>query len=190
MRSKRVGAAEHVEDHRVVDDHLGGGQRVDLVGVAAEVGDGLTHGGEVDDAGHAGEVLHDHAGRGELDLDARVGRRIPVGDGVDVVRGDVGAVLGAQQVLGEDLQAVGEFLGAGDRVEAEDLVAVVSDLERVLRSERIHAVSHQLPAFSCHRRRAVSAILGHLNSTVVLLKSYRALSPSLLLPGACCHRVG
>ena len=32
-------------------------------GVAAEVDDGLAHGGQVDDAGHAGEVLHDHARR-------------------------------------------------------------------------------------------------------------------------------
>ena len=30
---------------------------------------------------------------------------IPVRDGLDVIGGDVGAVLGAQQVLGEDLQA-------------------------------------------------------------------------------------
>ncbi len=30
---------------------------------------------------------------------------IPVRDGVDVVLGDVGAVFGAQQVLGQDLQA-------------------------------------------------------------------------------------
>ena len=72
-----VGAAEDVDDHRVVDHHLGGRQRVDLVGVAAEVADRLAHGGQVDDAGHAGEVLHDHPGRGELDLDARVGRWDP-----------------------------------------------------------------------------------------------------------------
>ena len=58
-----VGAAEDVDDHGVVDDQLGRGERVDLGRVAAEVGDGLAHRGEVDDAGHAGEVLHDHAGR-------------------------------------------------------------------------------------------------------------------------------
>ena len=74
---ERVGAAEDVGDHRVVDDHLGRGQRVDLVRVAAEVGHRLAHGGQVDDAGHAGEVLHDHPGRGELDLDVRARRRDP-----------------------------------------------------------------------------------------------------------------
>ena len=72
-----VPPTEDVDDHRVVDHEFGGGQRVDLLDVAAEVTDGLTHGGQVDDAGHAGEVLHDHPRRGELDLDARIGRRDP-----------------------------------------------------------------------------------------------------------------
>ena len=40
-----------------------GASGLTLFGIAAEVADGLAHGGEVDDAGHAGEVLHDHAGR-------------------------------------------------------------------------------------------------------------------------------
>ena len=35
--------------------------------------------------------------------------RVPVGDRLDVVLGDVGAVLGAQQVLGEHLEAVGKL---------------------------------------------------------------------------------
>jgi hypothetical protein len=37
-------------------------------GVAAERLHGVAHGGEVDDRGHAGEVLHQHAGRAEGDL--------------------------------------------------------------------------------------------------------------------------
>ena len=65
---ERLGRAEDVGDDRVVDDHLGRGERVDLRRVAAEVLHRLAHGGEVDDAGHAGEVLHDHARRRELDL--------------------------------------------------------------------------------------------------------------------------
>lgn len=58
---ERVGRAEDVGDHRVVDDQLGRGQRVDLRRVAAELLDGLTHGGEVHHTRHTGEVLHDHA---------------------------------------------------------------------------------------------------------------------------------
>ena len=101
-----VGGAELVGDHGVVDDQLGRGQRVDLRRVAAELLDGLTHGGEVHDAGHAGEVLHDHAGRRELDLLARLGLGVPAAERPDVVGGDVRAVLGAEQVLQQHLQAV------------------------------------------------------------------------------------
>ena len=100
-----VGAAEHVDDHRVVDDQLGGRERVHLRRVAAELGDGLAHRGEVDDAGDAGEVLHDHPGGGELDLGVRLGGRVPAGQRADVVRGDVRTVLGAQQVLQQHLEA-------------------------------------------------------------------------------------
>ena len=135
---ERVGAAEDVHDDGVVDHELSGGQRIHLVDVPAQVTDRLAHGGQVDDAGHAGEVLHDHAGRRELDLDARVGRRVPIGDRVDVVLGDVGAVFGAQQVLREHLEAVGKFLRPGNGVEAVDLVTVVPHLERVACSERVH----------------------------------------------------
>src|SRR5690606_3769167 len=111
-----VGAPEHVDDHRVVDDQLGRGQRVDLGGVAAQVPDCLTHGGQVDHAGHAGEVLHDHAGRSELDLLAGLRLGVPVGQRANMVGGDVHAVLGAQQVLQQHLQAVGKPLDAVDGI--------------------------------------------------------------------------
>jgi hypothetical protein len=117
-----VGATEDVGDDGVVDDELGRGQRVDLGRVPAQGGDGLAHGGEVDDAGDAGEVLHDHAGGGELDLGVRLGGRVPAGERPDVVGGDVGAVLGAQQVLQEDLEAEGQLRGALHRVQTEDRV--------------------------------------------------------------------
>ena len=88
----------------MVDDHLGRIQRVDVVSVTSHGDNGVTDGGQVDHAGDTGEVLHDHAGRGELDLDAGFRRGIPVGDGLDVLSGDVGAVFVAQEVLAENLQ--------------------------------------------------------------------------------------
>jgi hypothetical protein len=124
----------------VIDHQVGRRQRIHLVGITAEVADRLPHGGEVDDAGHAGEVLHDHPGRGELDLHAGIGRRIPFRDRLDVVLGDVGVVLGAQQILGEHLEAVGKFLGTRHRVQPVDLVALVSDLQRVAGSKRIDRI--------------------------------------------------
>ena len=130
-----VGAAEKIRDHRVIDHQVGRRQRIDLVGVAAQIPDGLPHGGQVDDARHTGEVLHDDAGGRVLDFDAGLGRRVPVRDRLDVVLGDVAAVLVAQQVFGEHFEAVGEFLRAGHGVQAIDLVTVVADRQGVARSE-------------------------------------------------------
>ena len=103
-----LGGAEDLGDHGVVDDHLGGRERVDLGRVATELGRGLAQGGQVDDAGHAGEVLHDHARRRVLDLLVGLGGLVPARQGLDVVGGDVRAVLGAQEVLQQHLQREGQ----------------------------------------------------------------------------------
>ena len=71
---ERIGGAVGVDLHRVIDDELGGRQRIDLVRVAAELDHRLAHRGEIDDGRHAGEVLHEHAARRERDL---VGRAPP-----------------------------------------------------------------------------------------------------------------
>jgi hypothetical protein len=65
---ERLGVAEFVDHDRVVDDQVDGHQRVDLAGVAAQLGDRVAHRGKVDHAGHAGEVLQQHARRAVLDL--------------------------------------------------------------------------------------------------------------------------
>ena len=72
-----LAGAEGVDLHRVVDHELGGDERVDLGGVAAEVGHRVAHRGEVDDRGHAGEVLHHDARGREGDLLGRLGVRVP-----------------------------------------------------------------------------------------------------------------
>src|SRR4029079_17482232 len=62
------------------------------------------------------------------------------GDGLDVVLPDVGAVLGAQEILGQHLEAVGKFLGAGHRIEAIDLIALIPDPQGVAGSKRIDRI--------------------------------------------------
>ena len=124
----------------MVDDQLDGDERVDLRGVAAEPRQRVAHGGEVDDAGHAGEVLHEDALGGEGDLVGGVagalavalGVGAPARDGDDVVGRDVRAVLVAQQVLEEDLDGVGQpvdvvALGQRRGLDVEDLVGAVAD---------------------------------------------------------------
>jgi hypothetical protein len=121
----------------VVDDQLGRRQRVDLCGVTAQFDHRLAHRGEVDDARHTGEVLHDDAGGRELDLRVGLGARVPAGQRPDVVGRDVGAVFGTQQVLEQDLQRVRKSLGSLHRVEPVDLIARPVDLEGALAAEAV-----------------------------------------------------
>jgi hypothetical protein len=96
----------------VVDDQVGRDERVELLRVPAAPGHRVPQGGEVDDRGHAGEVLHQHPGGGEADLPVAVpaGMVAPAGP----------ARQGAQPV---------------------DLVAVVTDLERAACVEPGHVVT-------------------------------------------------
>ena len=101
MRAERVGGAGEVGDDRVVDHEVDGNAGLDVRGVATESGDGVAHRGEVGDGRNTGEVLHEDASGHELQL-ALAGLlrgTAAVGDGPDVVGGDVDAVFPAQQVL-------------------------------------------------------------------------------------------
>ena len=134
------GVARALDDDRVVDDQLDRHQRVDLGGVAAQVGQRVAHGGQVDHGRHAGEVLHQDALGGEGDLVRRVARALAVALGVaapgrrghDVVGRHVRPVLVAQQVLEQHLDGVGQAvdvvpLGQARRLDVEDLVGLVAD---------------------------------------------------------------
>ena len=54
-----------VHHDRMVNDQIDLGQRVDLIGIAAQLCHGRPHGGQIDDRRNAGEVLHQHACRAE-----------------------------------------------------------------------------------------------------------------------------
>ena len=99
-----AGCAEMVDHDRVVDDQINRVQRIDLRGVGAEGRHGVAHGGQVDDGGNAGEVLHQDAGRaeGDLVLDRALVLE-PGGDGFQVGFADGNTVLVAQQVLQQHL---------------------------------------------------------------------------------------
>ncbi len=130
--------AEVVHLHRVVDHELGGGQRIDHRRLAAELDDGVAHRGEVDDRGHAREVLEHHAGRRERDLAVGLGVRVPVRERGDVVGRDVRAVLVPEQVLEQDLERVRQGVdGAFDGVKAVDLVGLRADFEGLTSAEAV-----------------------------------------------------
>ncbi len=71
-------------------------------GIAAETLHGAAHGGQIDDAGDAGEILqHDARGlEGDFDFGRR--RGVPGGEVADVVLGDFVAVAVAQQRFEQD----------------------------------------------------------------------------------------
>jgi hypothetical protein len=71
----------------------------------------LAHRGKVDHAGHAGEVLHDHARRREGDFMRGRGLGVPAQQRLDVGARDVHAIFEAQQVLEQDLLGEGQRAG-------------------------------------------------------------------------------
>jgi hypothetical protein len=140
---ERLGRAEFVDHHRVIDDEVDGHLRIDLGGIAAELGDRIAHRGEIDHAGHAGEILHQHAGRAILDLAVRARVLLPVDDRLGIVPGDGHAVLEAQHVLEQHLHREGQaadvaelLRGLGQR---EKVIAGGADGERVASAEGIVA---------------------------------------------------
>ncbi len=101
---ERLRVAEMVDHHRVVDDEIDRHERIDPLRVAAERGHGVPHRGKVDDRGHAGEVLHQHARRAEGYLALQRTLLQPNYRGRDIVAGDGAAVLVAEEVLDQHLQ--------------------------------------------------------------------------------------
>ena len=178
---ERLGGAERVDLHRVVDHELDGHERVDRRRVAAHVGHRVAHRGEVDDARHAGEVLQDHARGRERDLLGRLGLGVPGGERLDVLAADADAVLVAQQVLEQHLQRERQprhVVGRLQRLEAIDLVGAPADLELGARVEGVLRVMdpsvrrHPFPSspYSASQWTSdgIAARAGHLEHPEVL----------------------
>ncbi len=132
-QERRIGAVL-VDLDRVIDDEIGGHERVDPGGIAAHLRHGIAHRGEVDNAGNAGEVLEDHARRHERQLRLAGLGRIPRGKRADVIGGHEVRVRrrSAQHVLEQHLHGVGQAcqVGGAGRVEGVIRVARAVDVER------------------------------------------------------------
>ena len=100
--------AESVDHDGMIDDEIDRRERIDLLGVAAERGHGVAHGGKVDHGGNAGEVLHQNARRAERDLAVASPLLEPERDPANVVGGDGAPVLVAEQILEQHLEREGE----------------------------------------------------------------------------------
>ena len=96
--------AEIIDHHRMIDDEVDRHQRIDLLRIAAEHLHGVAHGGEIDDSGDAGEILHQHARRPEREFAVRGFGLEPLRHGLDVLFGHRPAVLIAQQIFKQHLE--------------------------------------------------------------------------------------
>jgi len=130
VRAEGGRGAVGVDLHRVVDHQVRGLERVDARGIAPHGAHRVAHGGEIDDRGHAGEVLEEHARRHERDLALRGTRGLPREERLDVLARHAPAVLAAQQVLEQDLEREGQPRRAcAEHVEAMDQELRAADLE-------------------------------------------------------------
>ena len=122
-----VGAAEHVDLDRMVDDQFNRDSSGLILSGPCRVGHGLMHGRRSTTTGHAGEVLHDHAGPGELDLGVRLGVLVPLTDGVDG-----SAVISRRprrRFSSNTFRLYREGLVALDRVDPVDLMGLLTDCQ-------------------------------------------------------------
>ena len=133
-----ISGTSDINNDRVVDDHFRWCKRVDLLRISPEGGNCLTHGRKVNDARNTGEVLHNHSGRGKLNLGVRLGGWIPVHQSVHVVASNVRAILSAKHVLQENLEAVGQLVHTKFR-HGEVLIALFAN-RKILSG--IKAVTH------------------------------------------------
>mmetsp|Transcript_6420 Transcript_6420/g.7198 ORF Transcript_6420/g.7198 Transcript_6420/m.7198 type:complete len:932 (-) Transcript_6420:12-2807(-) len=97
--------ARGVHLHGVVDHKVHRDLRVDLRRIAAKALRRVAHGGEVDDARHAGEVLQHDAGRLERDLDRLRAVLLPVENILNGLGGDIELVTVAHRRLEQHTNA-------------------------------------------------------------------------------------
>jgi len=106
---ERLGRAEFVDHDAVVDDEVDRHLRVDLAGVGAQRIHRVAHGGEIDDAGDAGEILKQDAGGTILNLALGLALVIlPVDDGLNILDRDGDAIFEAEQVFEQHLHREGQ----------------------------------------------------------------------------------
>src|SRR5205823_4579195 len=164
VQLERVFLAEVVDLHRVIDDELDRLQRIDFGWVAAEADDAVAHGRKIDNAGHAGEVLQQHAGGHERDFLERPAPDVPLRERVDVGLLDEAAVLVAHQVLEQDLERERQPRDAGEaalleRDQTVDGNGAGGGREGRTRAETVSASQHwrKTSAGKSHRTAAVIA---------------------------------
>ena len=116
---ERVFLPEVVHLDGVVNDEVNRDERVGQGGIEPHFGEGVAHGGHVDDARDAGKVLHQDPRRHKSDLLLGTSH-VPLGNVFNVPFLDVQVIFLTQQVLEKDLdrkrQSIEIVTGSGERI--------------------------------------------------------------------------
>ncbi len=85
---------------------LNGNQRVDSPGIPPQALHGVSHGGQIDQGRHAGEILEHDTRRLERDLDPRGRGGVPVGEVLYILLGHLVPIAISQDRFQEDADGV------------------------------------------------------------------------------------
>ena len=127
---ERGGGAKVVHLHGVIDDEIDRHQRIDLVGIRAHALHGFAHGGKIDHARHAGEVLENDARRLERNLGRLGSGGLPVGEAYHVVTRDLILIARAQRSFEQHADREWQLAEVHLQLRRERVEAVVLDRAR------------------------------------------------------------
>ena len=139
---KRLGRAEFVHLHRVINHQLRRLQGIDQRGIAREPLHGIAHGGQIHHRRHAGKVLQQHAAGGKSNFLVGLGFAVPRGQSPDVIRGHIAAVFGAQQIFQQNAERIGKMFGGNalfvQRLETVNLVFLAAHAKDGAAAKTVH----------------------------------------------------
>ena len=150
---KSPGGAELIHLDRMVDHQFGRHQRIHALRVAAQRPDGVAHRGKIHHCGHAGKVLHQHPRRHVGNLPAGLGLGVPVGQKLNVPGRHIHAILAAQQVFKQNLQAERQLAQVESaRFEGGKPIHCVRPIAGGQRAPAVKAVHNGTTFLSAHPR--------------------------------------
>ena len=145
VEGKCAGRAELIHLHGMVDHEFGGKQRIDFFWIAAELADRVAHGGEIDDGGHAREILKQNASGHERNFffgGACGAGGIPASEGANIFGMNEAVVFVAQKIFEQNFQREWQprelaDAGALERIEAVNFKGFAAHFESGAGGERV-----------------------------------------------------
>ena len=140
-----MSVAECIDHHGMIDHQIDRRERIDALGIAAQIDHRLTHRGEIDHGRHPGEILHQHARRAERDLAVGLTRLQPRADSLDIPGRDRAAILQPHQILEQHLQGkrqrrkIAQLRRRRGVRQAVVGIALAGDFQRLLGLQRVLA---------------------------------------------------